>query len=181
MEFVILTYYVFCDFGLVNKTQPCIQVTTFTSTRVEFFSALAMSFGSVVSFFIRLKPVNTDMSTSERGFTRRLEILTPGKITLSSSWRLLTSIIRLLYNLFQETVLVEVCISKPELHLLLHVSQQLFDPVPLLLLCLKFQLVAGCSGSTASTCLLVCVSHPKKQNPTHSYKTKILILKNLQK
>lgn len=35
-----------------------------TSTTDEFFSALATSLVSVVSFFIRLKDVNTDRSTS---------------------------------------------------------------------------------------------------------------------
>ena len=83
-----------------------------------------------------------------------------------SYWQPLTSIIWLVDELFQKAVLVKVDVPKPELHLFLHITQQLFDTGPLLLLYLLVLTAGFCSTSIQSSPR--CVNHPVGETATQT-------------
>lgn len=71
---MLTPHFVSCEVDLKQKSKRSLRPSGATrgrrwlhctSTTDEFLSALAISLVSVVSFFMRLKSVNTDMSTSE--------------------------------------------------------------------------------------------------------------------
>ena len=127
-----------------------IYVTILTSTTAELFSALAINFPSVVNFFILLNDTRSDISTSNENISLKkiqrhfqlcilyiicsiygLEI----DIALKTGiihWRKLTSISRFFYLLSKKSILVEICISKPEVHLLHNICKHLFNFRPFL-------------------------------------------------